>query len=88
MLGSKGLLNVAAKTIEEWVGGKRKEFDRKGSVTGSSPLDNVSNIASAPPKLGDLSRCACCGVERENLRKCSRCKQASYCSRGKFEDFA
>lgn len=55
MFGPRGLLNVAAKAIVEWLGGIRKEFDH-------------GNAAQA--QWGDLSHCAGCGVERDRLQRC------------------
>ena len=34
------------------------------------------------PQWGDLSRCANCGVEGNDLKRCSRCKKVAYCNRG------
>lgn len=73
MFGPKGLLNTVTKTITEWLDGKRTEFD-VGTTTGtqSSSLNNLDSIAKALPSLGDLSVCAGCGVERNNLMHARR----------------
>eukprot|EP01083_Nonionella_stella_P035172 96094_1 len=69
LFGEKGVLNIRAKTVNEWLSGERKEFD--------DGLPNMSNL----PKWGDLSRCARCGVGGNDLKRCSRCKKVAYCSR-------
>lgn len=81
MFGPKGLLNATARAINEWLDGTRTKFDAGTSGTQSSGLDNMSGIAKALPSWGDVSVCAGCGVKRDNLMRCSRCKMVAYCSR-------
>lgn len=84
MFGPKGLLNTIAKTITDWLDGKRTTFDVATVGTQSSSLNNLSSIAQALPSWGDLSVCAGCGVGRDDLMKCSRCKKVAYCCRGEY----
>ena len=42
---------------------------------------NTGNTTSNLPQWGDLSNCAGCGVKRDDLKKCSRCKKVAYCAR-------
>jgi len=78
MFGPKGLLNTVAKATTEWLDGKRSEFDAGTSGSKSSSLNNLSSIEKALPSL---SVCAGCGVERDDLMRCSRCKKVAYCCR-------
>ena len=84
MFGPKGLLNTIAKTITEWLDGKRTEFDVGTTGSKSSSLNNLNSIAKALPSWGDVSVCAGCGVKRDDLMKCSRCKKVAYCCRGEY----
>ena len=76
MFGANGLVNMAARTVKEWLSGKRKEFVDDNIATVGQP-------SSGNVPWSDLSRCAQCGVERDSLMRCSRCKKVAYCSRGK-----
>lgn len=44
----------------------------------------LHNLPSNLPQWGDLSRCAHCGMRRDNLKKCSRCNKVVYCTRGEW----
>ena len=81
MFGPKGLLNAVAKATTEWLDGKRSEFDTGTSGSKSSSLDNLGSIEKALPSWGDVSVYAACGVKRDDLMKCSRCKKVAYCCR-------
>jgi hypothetical protein len=84
MFGPKGLLNTVAKTVTDWLDGKRTKFVVGTTGTQSSSLNNLGSIAQALPSWGDLSVCAECGVERDGLMQCSRCKKVAYCCRGEY----
>ena len=66
MFGPEGLINVTAGVVSEWLDGQRTEFDQR----------IVGDV-----QWGDVSRCARCGAEGDNLKRCSRCKKVAYCSR-------
>jgi len=76
LFGEKGVLNITAKAVNEWLSGERKEFDRVLPDMSSVSLDD--NL----PQWGDLTRCARCGVGGNDLKRCSRCKKVAYCTRG------